>query len=333
MRHHLKQVTLGLAVLTLFAFRTHFAASGNQKAATYKGSKLCKTCHKNEEKSKAIVAAYPHTAHAKAMQEASAKGAVVADLSNAPFPKDKIAYVLGSGRTQQAYLDVNFQLLPAQWNVRKKAWEPVQPVDAKAQCLGCHTTGFDAEKGAFAEMGVGCEMCHGPGSVHNKAMLDATEGKEAEVAKQTTINPKNLPPQRQAMVCGQCHSVGKDKAGHPFPAGFRPGDDLTAIFTDAKPTAAGRNQQFSELLQSQKHYEAGTVCENCHDPHGDPKEPRQLRRSINELCMSCHGKDDSKSKIADPAKHSQDNKGKPDAKCSECHMPDGRHIFAKPPKP
>lgn len=333
MGHHGQRVVWTLGVLGFFALATCFAAQGDQKTATYKGSKQCKACHKDVEKSKAFVAAYPHTAHAKTMQSGSAEGAIVADVSKVPFPKEKIAYVLGAGRTVQSYLDENFQLLPAQWNVTKKAWEQVPPVDGKAQCLGCHTTGFDAEKGAFSEMGVTCEVCHGPGSVHNAEMLKAPEGKEAEIAKQTMTNPKNLSPQKQAMVCGQCHSVGKDKAGHPFPTGFRPGDDLTAVFTDAKPAAAGRNQQFSELLQSPKHYEAGTACESCHDPHGDTKLPHQLLKPVNELCQSCHTKPDIKSKIADPAKHIQDNKGKPDAHCSDCHMPDGRHIFAKPPKP
>ncbi len=333
MRHWMKRATLVLAILTFFAFGVHLAASGDQKAATYKGSKMCKSCHKNAEKSKTIVAAYPHTAHAKTMQPASAEGAIVADMGSAPFSKDKVAYVLGMGRTQQAFLDDNFQLLSAYWNVAKKAWEPVQSVDGKAQCLGCHTTGFDADKGTFAEMGVGCEMCHGPGSVHSAEMINAPEGKEAEVAKQTTTNLKSLPPQKQAMICGQCHSAGKDKAGHPFPVGFRPGDDLTAVFTDTKPAAAGRNQQFSELLQSQKHYEAGAVCESCHDPHGGTKQPHQLLKPINELCMNCHGKADSKSKIEDPVTHVQQNKGNVDDSCSKCHMPDGRHVFAKPPKP
>ncbi len=36
----------------------------------------------------------------------------------------------------------------------------------KAECAGCHTTGFVAATVTCNEEGVGCEACHGPGSIY-----------------------------------------------------------------------------------------------------------------------------------------------------------------------
>ncbi len=308
----------------LIALGAHLAASSAPSDATYKGSKICMMCHRTMDISKTIVASYVQTAHYSALQPATNANAIVADFSSAPFTKDKVAYVLGVGHRQQAYLDANFQLLPAEWSVATKSWVKVEPVDAKAQCIRCHTTGFDATNDTWVEMGVGCEMCHGPGSTHLAKMVSAPDAQKLEIAKQTILMPKDLPPQRLDMICGQCHSVGKDKDGHPFPASFRPGDDLNAVFTLAQVTGPGRNQQYNDYIQS-KHYAAGITCITCHDPHGNTDQPDQLRQPVNQLCLTCH-----KSQITDPAAHIQQHKGAADAKCSDCHMPQGRHLFTKP---
>lgn len=47
------------------------------------------------------------------------------------------------------------------------AFARLTPEDAKkADCLACHTTGFVAATAAYNEEGIGCESCHGPGSVY-----------------------------------------------------------------------------------------------------------------------------------------------------------------------
>jgi predicted CXXCH cytochrome family protein len=129
------------------------------------------------------------------------------------------------------------------------------------------------------------------------------------------------------MVCGQCHSRGRAKGGATaFCVGFQPGGDLEAAFDDAKPQAAGRNQQYSDLRQSPKHWDAGVVCEKCHDPHGDTDQPYQLRLSIDDTCLQCH-----KDKVKSLEEHVKD-KGKTapaGATCATCHMPGGRHLFDK----
>ncbi len=307
-----KRLLASLLALGACALAAHSQVEG----ATYKGNRLCLVCHKKTNPE--IVDSYQKTAHAKALQEPSDES-IVADFANAPFPKDKVAWVLGQGCREQAFLDADLKVLPGLWKVKDKKWVEQAAVDGATECVGCHTTGFDPETKKWVQPGVSCESCHGPSSKHNTA--------KKEDRKSTIVNPKNLDAQHQAMACGQCHSKGRSKDGKlAYPHGYLPGQDLGAVFTDAKPTTAGRNQQLSELMQSPKHWNAGVVCEKCHDPHGNTAEEHQLRLPVNETCLQCH-KD--KVKSLDEHVAAKGKKAPAGATCATCHMPNGQHLFDK----
>lgn len=307
----MKKQSLVIAVAGVIAIMASSLVIGDVHTAAYKGSATCKMCHKNMHK--AIVEGYEKTAHPIAMQKADTPGAILGDFSsNTAFTKDKVAFVLGRGRSEQAYLDANLQVLPAEWVVKSKSWKPTAAADGSTQCIGCHVTGYNPTTKAYVEAGVGCEECHGPGGDH-----------VGGPSKTTIVNPKNLGGKEQAMLCGQCHSVGKDTTGkYAFPVNFRPGDDLTKSFVDAKPTAPGRNQQYSELMQS-KHGQMGFSCILCHDPHNVAGQPLQLKKPINDLCLGCHA-----GTIKDMATHAPSAPA--GATCATCHMPNGQHTFKKP---
>lgn len=298
-------------ILAIFGLTAVAQDAWDIHKATYKGSMMCKMCHQNLEKSKAIVPAYDKTAHPKAMMKASVEGAIVGDFASNPvFTKDKVAYVLGKGRNKQAYLDANFQVLPAMWYVKEKKWKPTAAVDGATQCIACHTTGFDPVTKKYTQEGVGCEACHGPGSDH-------LAGNQTAIVTVSKLDAK-----RAGMVCGQCHSAGKDPTGKfVHPVGYRPGDDLTKTFVDAKPTAPGSNQQYSEHLQS-KHAEVGTNCTTCHDAHNTVNGKAQLKKPVNDLCLSCHA-----GTIKDMKTHAP--QAAADATCGTCHMHEGAHTFKK----
>jgi len=286
-----------------------------QQEATYRGSKACALCHRVSHPE--IVAAHSKSAHAHALAEASAE-TVVADFANAPFPRERVKYVLGSGRQHQAYMDANWRVLPGKWSVKEKKWLPQEEVDGRSQCVPCHVTGLDVKTLEWKEMNVGCEACHGPGSLH---LLNTKTG----ILVLRSLAEKD--PHRAAMVCGQCHSRGHDPSGKfPFPAGFKPGEDLGKFFVDAQPKEAGMNQQFSELIQSPKHWKNGVVCMTCHEAHGNTDQPTMLRKPINELCLDCH-----KATVKDIPSHAQEKgvKAPAGATCATCHMPEGRHLFDK----
>lgn len=310
-----------VVLVTAMALCGDFQATGEaQDGAKYLGPKLCNACHGVAHPD--VIASWSNSAHARAMWSIDAedeKHQVVADFSqNPPFDREQIAYVLGTGRKYQSYLDKDLKVLPAEWVVKDQAWLPREPVDTAHDCLGCHTTGFDPETRKWAALGVSCEMCHGPGSAHAGA-----SDKKASI-----VRPEELEPARRAMVCGQCHAHGKSKDGaYAFPAGFRPGDDLEQFFVVAPEAPEGVvNSQYNELVHGGgKHLAAGTVCTTCHDPHGSVSDlAAQVREPVNQLCLSegCHG-----GKLVG-AQHTED--ALQVVSCTICHMPGSKHSFVAP---
>lgn len=177
-----------------------------------------------------------------------------------------------------------------------------------------HTTGYNAATNTWAEKGVGCESCHGPGSAH----MAATK----ETRKTTIIVPTDLTPSQQLSVCGRCHGQYTID-GKRFAANFVPSQDLFAnekFKLDTELKEGAKFQELNELAQS-KHYAKNITCETCHAPHSDKAAAHQLKQPVNELCLSCH-------KDKEMAKHAPD--AKEDATCATCHMPNGMHTFAKP---
>jgi predicted CXXCH cytochrome family protein len=312
----MKALAVGLLVaVALMAGRQ--AQSIGASDAKYLGSKMCKACHTGTHP--AAVKGWSASAHAGAMWkvgEATGDEKIVADFSSAPFPQAQVAYVLGTGRVSQAFLDADLKVLPGRWMVADKTWAPEAAVDAKSDCLGCHTTGYDPTAGKWTEAGVGCEMCHGPGSAH----AGATD------KKATIVLPSALDAAHQAMVCGQCHAAGKSKDGkYTFPAGFRPGDDLDQYFTltSLANLPSVPQVQYNQLrLGGGKHLAAGTVCETCHDPHDGGAH--MLREQGNVLCLKCHA-----GKLTGP-QHSEQALAA--AQCTTCHMPGAKHTFVPPGK-
>ena len=99
--------------------------------------------------------------------------------------------------------------------VRKKLQElRAKGVDLTlAQCLACHTTGYNAENGSYAEDRVTCENCHGPGAFYVDLMAG---GKAREGAELARVNILETQAQR---ICLNCHKperhdsyLGQDSA-------------------------------------------------------------------------------------------------------------------------
>ena len=124
------------------------------------------------------------------------------------------------------------------------------------------------------------------------------------------------------MICGQCHSDGRDPAKvHPFPVGFRPGEELNKFLTQAAQPRPG--PKYSELVRS-KHARMNVICTDCHDPHGPVHgTAHQVLKPVNELCTECHVE-------VNMANHAP--KAPADATCATCHMPGGSHQFETPIK-
>ncbi len=271
----------------------------------YVGSQECAACHRD------LVRFHAGTPHALALTHVEADpSALLADFSTGesvrsvtlpgedaprPFTAGDISHAIGSGKYAQRYLyrldDGTYMVLPAEWNALTGEWQPFTlsetwpdpAYDWTTQCAYCHTTNLNVEQGTWAEDGVQCEACHGPGSEH----LDAGEATEPVLTRRerTALNASielGLDP----ATCGQCHSQGTEpQHGYPFPLDYQPGDELLdrAVFDLVSERsrvhwwqtgqAAQPNMQFNEWLTT-AHAEAFlTVAQH---PHFTPG------------CLTCH---------------------------------------------
>jgi len=237
----------------------------------------------------------------------------------------QLLYFIGSGRRGRTYLfavDGFFFESPINWYADRKVWDMAPAygnareiplnLPAYASCLECHASGVQPPvKGTeneyptplFAQGGVGCERCHGPGEAHVKG---------GEI-----LNPTKLPADRRDSVCMQCHLEGNvaiERAGRHADE-FRPGDildDYTRhyVLAEERTSGIGANSQFEALAQSACKKKSGNAmsCLSCHDPHYSPP-PEERTSHFRAKCLACHGS----------ALGSRHHPEKPD--CTACHMP------------
>jgi hypothetical protein len=127
-------------------------------------------------------------------------------------------------------------------------------------CGACHTTGYSPRGnqdelpglvGTWAEPGIQCEECHGPGSQH----VNNPQGEQMLI-------------DRDAEQCGQCHLRGDPEN------------------VDVSDGFIQHHEQYEELFQS-KHI--ALDCVLCHDPHTGVIQLRQAgEQSTRTQCENCH---------------------------------------------
>jgi hypothetical protein len=236
----------------------------------------------------------------------------------------KVDYVIG-GFWKQLYVtkfpNGELHILPPMWIVKSQTWKNTKNWKKgtvyQNGCSGCHNTGtrinYDESTKTYnttwADLGVSCEACHGPGSIHVEADKDA----KAE----TIINPAKIPdPRRAAMVCGACHTRGSCCDGkYGYPKGYTPGGQLNFMFSE-KPklhpaeTSRANRQEYIDWKKS-GHAREGVVCWHCHYTHQQGTSNKyQTRLPGSSLCRSCH----QVGNVGVHGIHSVNN-------CVGCHMP------------
>lgn len=282
-----------------------------------------------------------------------------------PLERLRVDYTFGVEPLQQylvARRDGRLQALPVAWDARPREiggqrWFDLHPEERiprddplhwerlaynwNSQCAACHSTQFakryDEENDRFesrsAEIDVGCEACHGPGSrhvsIHVGEMGAPGEGNGFEVSFETW-NPDAWQRESgariasrvarrsrdtQLEVCAPCHSrrtqiVDTPDVGAAFLEGHRPRLlDPGLYFDDGQ--IRDEVYVWGSFLQSRMVL-AGVRCNDCHDPHS-----LELRRDGNALCAGCHDR-----AAYDVKAHHGHIEGTEPADCVSCHMPE-----------
>ncbi len=127
-------------------------------------------------------------------------------------------------------------------------------------CGRCHTTGYSPEgnqdglpglAGTWAEPGVKCERCHGPGGQH-------------------ASNPQGVQMMvdRDPELCGQCHLRGAPEE------------------VNASGGFIRHHEQYEEIFQSRH---ITLRCVTCHNPHAGVVQLREDGvQTTRTTCESCH---------------------------------------------
>lgn len=224
----------------------------------------------------------------------------------------EVGYVIGSGRQGRSYLtdrDGYLCMSPITWYPQKEIWDLSPGYETNNQhfhravpavCLFCHTNHADLDATTvnryppegFRGEPIGCERCHGPGTLH---VARHQRGDVPDGLDDTIVNPADLAPMLRDAVCEQCHlsGVGRVLRRNRRPFDYRPGlplDMFWAVF--AKPSS-GQDTKFvghvEQMHASQcfQQSDGALHCASCHDPHALP-DPADKVDYFRQRCLDCH---------------------------------------------
>lgn len=228
------------------------------------------------------------------------------------------------------------------------------------QCLRCHVTGGQPRPEAdgvamasrAAEIGIGCESCHGPGEEHVRRMGSPIRRYAAHLFEGqrdlAILNPARLDPRASSEVCGQCHGIFGivDYQGF-LRDGFshRPGQPLEATKPTLRPDLAATaahlaavvkdepdfvesrfwpdgnvrvtGREWTAMQRSPCHARGTQTCLSCHSLHQGTRDDQLAPGADgNDACLSCHGQ--LRTKLAAHTHHAPGSSG---SLCYNCHMP------------
>lgn len=252
--------------------------ASNTASAEYIGSTTCAGCHP------AIAEIYQKSGHAWTLNAVVDGVRPAYPFSQVPLPPEgyswnDISYIVGGYAWKALFLNKEGYLITTspdgsssssflnQYNLsngdlgKSSGWVQYHAGEQNLtyDCGECHTTGFGAGghqddqpgmAGTWAEAGVRCEACHGPGSLHAK-------------------NPRGvrMAIERDSSACKQCHLMGS--ATPEIQDGF-----------------ISHQNQYGDLPQG-KHMLLDCVI--CHDPHSGVVQKAQERLpATNTTCETCH---------------------------------------------
>ncbi len=265
---------------------------------------------------------------------------------------EQIDFIVGSGHHTNSHIYAEngyFYQIPVTWYAQDAKWG-LAPKFQKSgnnyrfgrvitdECMACHNgqpTFVPGSENRFEEvpLGINCEKCHGPGSVH---VEEKQAGIIVDITKEidySIVNPAKLSAEREMDVCQRCHMQGASVfEGGDTPLDWRPGqplvahqnvfwprqpDSLTHFIMASHPDRLAQSACFKDSWEEDSSAEPMT-CLTCHDPH---KPIEETRDAVNATCQNCHsGQAETVSALMCTEPSVVD--GTNTAYCASCHMPE-----------
>ncbi len=293
--------------------------TGTLAAQTYVGSNSCMNCHSTQYndwnksghpfKLQKILNAQPPS-YPPGLSSQKIVGPNVNYLLEPGVPQppkgytwDQIGWVMGGYHSNARFIDTAGYVIvgdSTRYNLPTRRWVMYDQMEPgrkpyEYSCFRCHTTGpsqtvvppfnqYPGIQGSWAEAGVGCEACHGPGSTH-------------------VSNPSVKPPKEGYETCNNCHA--RDR-GTQFAWNLRVEWQPTTV--QGTPTGFIRHREQGDMMFASKHHIAGMTCATCHNPHkGVYYELGGVKPTPN--CQTCHANKEIL------------GHGPAISTCEDCHMP------------
>jgi predicted CXXCH cytochrome family protein len=247
-------------------------------AAEYAGFQACEGCHQE------IYDKFIKSGHAYKLNKVVRGKPPKYPFTEVPSPPegytwDDVTYVIGGYNWKARFIGKDGYIITGeegnkeffgQYNFANPIvgtnayWAKYHPGEKTPyNCGACHTTGYSNIPegkhqdglpgliGTWAEPGVKCEACHGPGSLHVEKPLSFP-----------------LLVDRDSESCGKCHKRGSAEA------------------VNASGGFIRHHEQYEEIFQS-KHITL--KCVLCHDPHTGVVQLRKTgQQTTRTLCTNCH---------------------------------------------
>ncbi len=273
---------------------------------------------------------------------------------------ETVNYIIGSGQHTNSHIQsVNGYLnqMPMTFYTQQRTWDLPPGFEnghnsrfmrkIGLECMSCHNSYPDFVLGSenkykAVERGIGCERCHGPGSIHVHERQTRERIDTSKYIDYTIVNPAKLSIDRQFDICQRCHLQGNTvlKEGKSF-YDFRPGMVLSDYMTVFLPKYKNADDEFimashadrlkqspcfiksleaakKSNKQSLKPYQDAMTCITCHNPH---VSVRQTNKNVfNDACLKCHGAAAQEIATANQVFCSKKGVTK-NSDCVSCHMP------------
>jgi hypothetical protein len=257
--------------------------------------------------------------------------------------KELVKYIVGSGQhTNSHIIERNGYLYqaPITYYTQKGKWDLAPGFEhgkntrfdrkIELECISCHNAYPSLVEGSINKytnipLGIDCERCHGPGSIHVQEKQLGNIVDTAHQTDYTIVNPRKLSTEEQNNICQRCHLQGIAvlQDNKTF-FDFLPSNALHATMDVFMPTYQGNENKMimashvERMKMSNCYINSGKMsCITCHNPHVSVKYTPQ--EQYIQACNSCHASKNNCSEKENIRLAKNNN-------CVTCHMPSNSSI-------